>query len=222
MRPSQLTGSWPLSFSISWLVLGCIKGLPPALASRRIAVKMLRAVKTEAQSRRSLDDSPNQETTVRDSLHSWALEHAHRVVTTNCEHGSLANRDAELWGPLLSIVADTGDEAAFDSLLQHAELTSEAAASDAQPEFDELILRALHELRTEDLLPTPGEVLERAKTIDPEALDESWKPRGISAILKRYDFATKKSNSRRIYRDAAASIRGIATRYDYDVDGGEK
>jgi hypothetical protein len=202
------------------VVLGCIRGLPGALSSRCITVKMMRASKTDPQSCRFLDDMPEQESRVRDALHCWALEQAHRVMTATVEFGSLANRDAELWGPLLKIVADANDQSAFDLLQQHAEQMSEVAASDSQPEYDEVVLRAYYELRTEGLLPTAGEVLERGKVIDSESLDDGWKPKGVSTILKKY-FAMKKSNGRKVYRDTPEAIREIALLYGYDMDGGK-
>ncbi|KAA1261149.1 hypothetical protein LF1_36930 [Rubripirellula obstinata] len=202
------------------MVIGCIKGLPPALSSRCITVRMMRAGGDDPQVNRSLDDSPEQAAAVLDALHCWALEHAHNAMTADCPSSSLANRDAELWGPLLRIVAHTGDDDAVGLLVDHAEKMTRAAAEDSSPEFDGLILTAYYRLRTINEVPTAGEVLERARIIDPESLDDSWRPRMVGGILRRY-FASHKSNGRKVFRDPAEAIASIASRYGYDVIGGD-
>ncbi len=91
------------------VVLGAIRGLPPALASRCITVRLLRASKGDPQSNRSMDDSPVDATRVLDALHCWAIDYGHQAISSPMPSTSLANRDAELWGPLMQIVAHTKD-----------------------------------------------------------------------------------------------------------------
>ena len=201
-------------------VLGCIKGLPPALASRCITVRMMRAAKGDEQVGRSLNDTPEQAKTVLDALHFWAIDHAFDAINQEIPETSLANRDAELWGPLLRIVAHAGDEAALGLLIDHAESQTEAAAADAAPEFDGLMLSAIYQLRRADRTPTAGEILAKARQLDDEAIDNTWNPRMVSGILKRYGLTSKKSNGRKVFRGSPVDIADIAKRYGHDVTEG--
>jgi hypothetical protein len=202
------------------VVLGCIKGLPPALSSRCITVRMMRASKGDAQVSRGLDDTPAEAAAVLDALHCWAIEYAYDAMACPVPPSTLANRDAELWGPLLRIVTHTGDADAVTLLVDHAERMTAAAADDATPEYDGLMMTALYRLRRQGEKPTAGEVLERARAIDPEAVDSDWKPRMVGGILHRY-FSSSKSNGRKVFGDEPEAIADIATRYGYDVAGGE-
>lgn len=201
------------------VVFGCIRGLPPALASRCITVRMIRAAEGDPQAKRSLDDSPTQEGAVRDALHCWAMDHASRVVTAAVDLGSLSNRNAELWGPLLRITADAGDDAALNVLADHAAVTAKAAAEDSEPEHDELLIMSLYQLRNEGKMPTAAEILERARSIDAESMDDGWVPRMVAGKVRRY-FVPSKSNGKKIYRQSPSKIVELAKRYSFDVEGG--
>ncbi|WP_436715627.1 hypothetical protein U8335_25260 [Roseiconus lacunae] len=200
------------------VVLGCIRGLPPALSSRCITVRMIRASKGDVRVSRSLDDDVDGQRETLDKLHCWALEHGHDAVSMPLPASTLANRDAELWGPLLRIVAHSGDAAAVKLLVDHAETMSAAGASDASPEADPVLLMALHRIRSVGEIPSAGEVLERAREIDPDSLSE-FSPRGVAGILKRYDVTTSKSNGRKVFRTSPETIASICVRYGYDIDG---
>lgn len=202
------------------VVLGCIKGLPPALASRCITVRMMRAGKSDPQVSRSLDDSPEEASAVLDALHCWSLDHAHDAMTGDCPPSSLSCRDAELWEPLLRIVAHSGDAAALSMMVHHAERMTQSAVEDSAPEYDGLILSAYYRLRRDGEIPTAGDVLEKAKLIDTESFDHDWKPRMVAGILRRY-FTLQRSNGRKVYRDDPDDIADIAGRYGYDIGGTE-
>ncbi|MDV6030481.1 MAG: DUF3631 domain-containing protein [Phycisphaera sp. RhM] len=198
------------------VVLGCIRGLPPALASRCITVRMTRAGKGDRRVSRSLDDAPAAQRATLDALHCWALEYGHDAIMMPTPNSSLSNRDAELWGPLLRIVAHAGDHDAVRLLVDHAQRMTEAGADDATPEADPGLLLALYRLRREGETPTPGEVLERAKQIDPDSFSE-FSPRGVSAILKRYDVTTTKTMGRKVFKTVPETIADIGLRYGYDI-----
>lgn len=198
------------------VVLGCIRGLPPALSSRCITVRMTRAGKGDRRASRSLDDAPAAQQATLDALHCWALEYGHDAITTPTPTSSLSNRDAELWGPLLRIAAHAGDDAAVRLLVEHAERMTAAGADDASPEADPGLLLALYRLRLDGLTPTPGDVLERAKVIDPDTFTD-FSPRGVSAILKRYDVTTTKTMGRKVYKTAPETIADIGQRYGYEI-----
>ncbi|MEO9591623.1 hypothetical protein [Rhodopirellula bahusiensis] len=200
------------------VVLGCIKGLPPALSSRCITVRMMRATKDDPQIERSLDDTPEQAATVLDGLHRWTLDHAAAAMASPVPSSLLACRDAELWGPLLRIVARTGNVETVALLVDHAEQMTQAAADDATPEFDEMIVTAFYRLRCEGQTPRACDVLERARLLDGETFDQAWKPRMVGGILKRY-FTERRTNGRKVYRDSVPEILAVANRYGFDVEG---
>jgi hypothetical protein len=199
------------------VVLGAIHGLPPALASRCITVRMSRAMKHDPQSRRSLDDTPEQATAVLDALHCWALEYGYQAINTCLPRSSLANRDAELWEPLIRIISHAGDLDTIRRFVSHAKRMSKIAAEDATPQGDPVLLRALCDLRNQSKQPRAGEVLRYAKVIDPDVIDEVWTAKGVAGVLRRYDIRTKKTNGNRVYRIQSSQIEAIAKRYGFDI-----
>jgi hypothetical protein len=200
-------------------LLACIRGLPPALSSRCISVRLTRAAAGSPRAARSMDHSPDDEQAVRDLLHCWALEHANELFHVDAPTSSLSNRDAELWEPLLKVAAMTGDPSIVATLIEHAAKQVESDREDATPEADPLLLDALHRLSADNLAPSPGDVLETAKDIDPDCVDEGWSARRVSTVLRRYGFKTTKANGRRVYQHLTQQrIADIAARYGYPID----
>lgn len=209
----------PKSFSCYGpVVLGAIQAMPAALASRCITIQMLRARDEDPQSNCSLDDEPQEEQGVRDLLHCWALEHAHRVMTMPLDNVGVANRDSELWAPLLRIVADAGDVATFSRMVAHAERSSRVAAEDSAPAADQALLASLLNLVRAGHCPTAGDVMRFAQTLDPDAIDKGWKARRVAGVLSRYGFRTQRSNGRRQYNVDPSRITDVIARYDYNAD----
>ena len=209
----------PVSFDVySPKLLACIRGLPPALSSRCITLRLSRAAAGSQAAARSLDDSPSEEQSVRDILHAWTLEHSAELLDTPPPATTLANRDAERWEPLFRIAAMTGDEGLIGTLIDHAARQVEAETDDATPEADPSLLAALYVLTRTQPKVAPGDVLEEARNIDPDAFTTDWNPRRVSAVLRRYGFRTVRNNGRRIYRLDAAAVRNTATRYGYPIE----
>lgn len=200
------------------VVLGAIQAMPAALASRCITVEMLRARDEDPQSNRSLDDEPQEEQGVRDMLHCWALEHAYRVITMPLPKVGVANRDYELWAPLLRIVSDAGDLDAFNRMVAHAERSSKIVAEDSAPVADPVILAALLNLVSSGQRPTAGDVMRLAQTIDPDAIDKAWSAKRVGGVLSRYGFRTRKSNGRSRYNVDPSRVIDVMARYGYNAD----
>ena len=135
-------------------------------------------------------------------------------------HG-LANRDAELWMPLLRIASHTGDAGLVELLAKHANETVDASAEDKAPDADPVFLNALYVLRKSGKLPTPKDVLDEARTIE-DGCFESFRPRGLSAVLKNYKITTGRSNGKRVYRTEVADIVRAAASYGYDLGGDDE
>lgn len=196
--------------------MGAIRGFPTALASRCIPIRMMRAPEGDERAARGLDDTPQDEIAVRDMLHCWALEHGHAAVTAQVETG-LSNRSAELWGPLLRIVAHGGDAEALQVLRDHAQAIAAEVKEDSAPEADPVFLAALLSLLDGGRSPKVNEVLTRAKVLHPELWD-GWTPKAVGSVLRRYSFRATKANGNYVYRYDPSAVRRVAERYGFDLD----
>ena len=198
-------------------LLACIRGLPPALSSRCISVRLSRATAGSPRAGRSLDDTPEQEQRIRDLLHCWTLENGSWLIDTPPPKSTLANRDAERWEPLFRIAALSSDPQMLDFVIGHAARQIETDAEDATPEADPSLLSALCDLLRTTPKVSPGDVLEAARDIDPDAYEEGWNARRVSAVLRRYGFRTTRRHGKRFYDITAAHVADVATRYGYEV-----
>ena len=202
-------------------LLACIRGLPPALSSRCITVRLSRAKANSPRASRRLDDSPGDQRKLRDLLHAWTLENATKLYDTPAPVSTLANRDAERWEPLLRIASLTQDAELVGVLLDHAARQLEVDSDDSTPEADPALLLALFQLVSDQLKVTPSDVLEAAREIDPDAVDESWNARRVGAVLRRYSLRTTRIHGRRVYRLTPKQVASVAMRYGYPVTESE-
>lgn len=195
-------------------VLACIKGLPAALSSRCITLRMMRAPKGEPRTKTSIDDNPEERQNIVDGLHCWALEHGYAAATCDVDSHGLANRDAELWMPLLRIASHTGDAGLVELLAKHASEMVEASAADKAPDADPVFLNALYVLRKSGKLPAPQDVLDEARKIE-DGCFESYGPKGLSNVLKNYGIKTQRSNGKRVYRTEISYILKAVENYGF-------
>ncbi len=204
--------------------LACIAGLPPALASRCISVRMFRAGPDSPKPRRRIDADPDGWQSLRDDLHALAfgagaawLDMARKVDVVP---GSMTGRDFELWQPLLALAnwIEAHGAAGLLKLVQDFALASiEAAQDDQTPDADETLLRILAEQLRAGLKPTPGDIL--AKAIDVEGASfKTWKARGVAEHLKRYTVTTHKSAGRKVYgKKMLDALKRIQANYNIDL-----
>ena len=197
-------------------VLGCIRGLPPALASRCIEIRMSRAPKGEKRAANQLDCSESVHRDLLDDLHIWALGHAHRAVTQELGVLSIANRDAELWYPLLSIVKHSGDDVLLRELQEFAKVKAEQGKEDDASEPGPIFLRSLYELRTRGEMPTAQKILDHARVLQPGYFDSATAS-SVAVALRNYEIRSSSSNGRKIFRAELKLIEEIASRYNYDL-----
>ncbi|WP_286766406.1 MULTISPECIES: hypothetical protein [Rhodopirellula] len=201
------------------IAIGCISGLPPALYSRCINVRMMRAAEGSVQASLALDDLAIQFAETRDMLHRWALEHGHDAATLTLGNSSLSNRNAELWDPLRKIVAHTGDTQALELLTNHAIESSSIAAESVQPSYDRAILAALYSIRASGEAPTASQILALAEQLDPDLASCGFKPRMVGSVLRNYFDPPKKSNGDSVWRTPPNEIKELAKRYGYNLPG---
>ena len=184
--------------------LACVAGLPPALASRCITLRMFRAAPGSPKPRRRIDAEPDIWRRLRDDLHALALSNGPVWLTLPARTDvcpSMPGRAFELWQPLLSLAAYLEDHGATGllALVQaHALAAIESTQEDATPDADETLLRLLAErLRAGDQ-PTAGEILALALAIDGQGF-RTWSARGVGEHLKRYGLTTCYLHGRRVY-----------------------
>ena len=207
--------------------LACIAGLPPALASRAIGLTMFRAPPASEKPRRRTNADPAGWETLRYELHALALEHGpawlelpKRVAV--CP--TLSGRDFDLWQPLLALawwVESHGARGLLGLMQKHALETIDAGRDDSTPHHDEALLRALTAETKAGTMPTPGDILDKAKQTDSESF-RGWTARAVSEHLKRYNLATNKSCGRKVYgRVTLDKLKAVQDSYGIDLGIGE-
>jgi hypothetical protein len=208
--------------------LACIAGLPQALASRAIPITMFRSPPGSEKPRRRIDAVPQDWQRLRDDLHALALEHGPTWLelpnrTDVCP--PMSGRDYELWQPLLALaswVESHGAHGLLTLLQDHALETIDAGRDDATPDADETLLRILTEEIRTGLVPTPGNILDKAQKTDLVGF-KNWTARGVSEHLKRYGAVTRKSHGRKVFsRVTLESLQAIQESYGVDLGFDEK
>ena len=203
--------------------LACIAGLPPALASRCITVTMFRAAPNSEKPRRRIDADPEGWQTLRDDLHTVAMEYGPTWLdlaqrTDVCP--AMSGRDYELWQPLLALawwVESKGARGLLKLLQEHALATIDAGRDETTPDHDETLLRILaDDLRAEGA-PRPGDILVKAQEADAVSF-KNWTPKAVSTHLKRYGLETHKSCGRKVYgREMLGKLRSVQESYGIDL-----
>lgn len=89
---------------------------------------------------------------------------------------------------------------------------------DATPETDEILLRVLTDEIKAGRAPTPGEILAKARQLEPETF-QRWQSSSVSRALKRYGLVTGRSDGTRPYnRVTLGDLRKIQATYGIGLD----
>lgn len=132
----------------------------------------------------------------------------------------IANRDRELWQPLLALLAcveDAGADGLLKLMQDHTERVAEKASQDQMPEAEETMLEALAELAKAGRSPTSGEILERAMQMNRAHFD-GWTASTVTNRLKNYGIGTpKKVGGKRSYLSVLAVLASVQERYSVDL-----
>ena len=204
--------------------LACIAGLPPALASRCITLRMFRAGPDCPKPRRRIDAEPDTWRRLRDDLHALALSNGPAWLALPGRADvcpSMPGRAYELWQPLLALAAwleGYGATGLLALMQAYALAAIEGTQDDATPDTDETLLRLLADALRAGNQPTAGEILAKAKEAD-EGAFRKWSARGVAEHLKRYSVTTCKVRGRKVY-----SLRQLDTLHrvqeSYNLDLG--
>jgi hypothetical protein len=217
-------GFRPVSFDVFGpKALACIAGLPPALASRCIALTMFRAPPNSRKPKRRIDAKPEKWQSLRDDLHCLAIENGPTWLElarkSDVVPAGVNGRDFELWQPLLALASwidDHGERGLLDRMKAHALDAIDNSRDDGVPDADEILLQILAERARKRETPTPGEILDKALVKDSAAFAK-WSPRGVSARLSNYGFRAHRTNKRRLFRVSMKELARVQTCYGIDL-----
>jgi len=207
-------------------ILASIRGLEDVLESRCILITMLRT--TTPKGNLTISERGEDWAAVRHELYSFALTH-HRplkaIYDTDESLRFLANRDNELWLPLLSLAKlfdGRGVAGLLDQVKAYALASTRRSEGSTLSDWEQALLLALHELTGDgercDL--TTRAIREKmGQFLDQEELEE-LRAQWIGYALKRLGF-TDKTRSRRgnVYHIAARDVRELMDRYGVEVPG---
>jgi len=203
--------------------LACIKGLPPALASRCIPITMFRAERGSAKPRQRIDKDPATWQRLRDGLHVMVLEHGaewSELVSREDVCPEMSGRNYELWHPILALASWTeshGASGLLDLLKDHALKTIVEYADDQVADVDEVLLRILADAVREGEAPQAKELLDRARDQEPDSF-KTWSPKGVATALNRYGLRTHKTGGCRRYGHVTLpDLRRIQGAYSLDL-----
>lgn len=165
--------------------IACIKGLPPALASRCIPIHMFRAAPGSPKPRRRLDTPPLSWQSLRDDLHALALSHGKTWIELAHNHDAcpdMTGRNYELFHPLMALASwlqNLGAADLLEQIQQFASLAIDSSKDEQTPDADAILLSILTDDIRQYLNPTPTEILHAAQTAEPD-LFRQYSPRGQS------------------------------------------
>lgn len=196
--------------------LASISQPPDPLPSRCIRIQMLRKPKSVKVSR----SRPGELRALRDDLHGLILGYVFDIMDCAASAtlpSGIANRDAELWRPLM-VLAKWLEDCGVADVVERAESFAEGCigetADQGVEETHEAILAALLE-RVEQGMGDciPKELLADLVRDDPKTFDK-WTPAGVAAVLRTYDIRTKFTGGRRTYRYVTANqLRAVMETY---------
>jgi hypothetical protein len=203
--------------------LAGIAGLPAALASRCIPIRMFRAAPDSPKPRRRIDADPETWRQLRDGLYALALSNGLAWLTMGGRADvcpAMPGRDFELWQPLLALAAwieEAGATGLLTLMQKHALANIEGAQEDQTPDVDETLLRLLVEDLRAGNTPTPGEILTKAQTAEPQTF-RNWSARGVAEHLKRYGLTTHKTGGRKVFgQEGIDRLRRVQACYGIDL-----
>lgn len=205
--------------------MACISGLPPALASRSIALMMFKAGPESPKPRRRVDADSEGWQQLRDDLHALAMNtNWLQLADRRDVCPEMSGRDYELWQPQMALAAwiEADGAANLLQLVQdHAKGIIDVGREDQVPDADEILLRILADMWRGGFHMTASEILKRAKEEEPDTFLR-WSPRGVAGRLRSYGIPKPvKTGSRREYRDVTTEVlRRIERSYGIDLGMG--
>jgi hypothetical protein len=160
---------------------------------------------------------------LRDQLHVLSLEHGSEwlaLVDRTDVCPTMSGRNYELWQPLLALAAwfeQRGVIGLLKLVQDYAQSSIDAGRDEKTPFEDEILLRLLADALRQGERPRASDVLTQAKVREPDGF-ERWTARGVSARLKRYGLATRKSDGDKVYGPESLEVlRRVETSYGMDL-----
>lgn len=202
--------------------MACIKGLPSALLSRCLVVRMFRAKPGSAKPLHCASDD-DAWPWLCDALHVLAIEHGQtwlHLAKLRSHDPGISNRNSDLWRPLLSIAGwleENGAAGLCNRVRTFALKAIDDGRDDQTPEADELLLRTLANLIRAGDPPRPSDVLRIAREAEPEPL-RYMTAKGVANTLRQYGLRTTKSNGEKRYTHVSIEdLERVQERYGIDL-----
>lgn len=213
----------PRQYSVSGpKAIACINEMIPALASRAIPIRMIRAPGNSAKIRLRIAESKDEWAAIRDALHAMAMDFGEDWLELPAKQDvcpEMSGRNYELWQPLLAIAEwldRHGASGLYGDLRKHAIRTIESSAEAAIPAEDEVVLQTLCNLVEDGRRPMAKEILQQATTDEP-GLFRNWTARRVSACLGRYGIAGRKSAGKSVYDPSLETLVRVSRTYQIDL-----
>ena len=206
--------------------LACIGRLPAAIASRSISITMFRSPPESDKPRRRIDAKPEWWTNLRDQLHVITLEHGIQFLQLPNRVDVcpvMSGRNFDVWQPLLALAAwlnQSGVAGLLELMQAHSQMVIDTGVDRQVPDHDETLLRLLTVCVRQQQKPTSGELLDRARELNPESF-RRWSAKGVAECLRRHGLTTIKSHERKRYaRVTIDDLAQVQESYGFDLDIG--
>lgn len=217
-------GFQPVSFSTFGLkAIASINEVPDALESRCIPIRMFRCPADSEKPRRRVCPNDPAWQRLRDRLHLLALETGPRWIAMADDAAVvpdwIGGRSYELWQPILSIarwIENEGIEGLHTLLVGHAKAIFDGDAAVSVADVDGILLRVVARRARALDYPTAKEVLDDARTEEPEAFTR-WTAHAVGRHLRQYGLQTMKSHGRLIFRPTQADLSEIELAYGVEL-----
>jgi len=205
-------------------ILASIRGLEDVLESRCILITMLRTITSKGNL--TISEQGEDWAAVRHELYSFALTH-HRPLKAIYEQDEslrfLANRDNELWLPLLSLaklLEERGVGGLLDRVKAYALASARQSEGSTLSDWEQALLLTLHELTESgercDL--TTGAIRERMGQFLDQGEVEELRPQWVGYALRRLGFSDKTRRWKgNVYHISARDVRELLDRYGVEV-----
>jgi hypothetical protein len=203
--------------------MACIRGLPPALASRCISTIMFRAAKDSPKPRRRIDAHAERWQTLRDDLHRLAMDWGRELVGLPERKDvcpPMSGRNYELWQPLFALASwfeYHGANGLLAMMQEHAAECIESGQDEQTPDCEETLLKILVDAVRLGQSPQAKDLLAKAMEEDSRTFT-NWSPKGVGNALRRYGIVTRKVQGKRTYGNVTLDdLRNVQSAYGLDL-----
>jgi len=205
-------------------ILASIRGLEDVLESRCILITMLRT--TTAKGNLAISERGEDWAGTRHELYSFVLSYHQSIRDIYEQDGSLrflANRDNELWLPLLTLarfLEDQGATGLLEWVKAYALASTRRSEGSILSEWEQAFMLALCEITGETAVVelTTGDIRERMRQFMDEGEWAEVRAQWIGYTLKRLGFVDKtRRRQGNVYRILGRDVTELMARYGVEM-----